>query len=120
LHGAVDFETVLVPYARRNCDLFLSCHLQSDPSCTYLESCGCGLPIIGYDNLMWAGMQERSHAGWVVPMGRPDAIVDRLVQLDRNRAEICAASDRALCFAAEHVFEAEFSRRLEHLARIAG
>ncbi|MBL9053727.1 MAG: glycosyltransferase, partial [Tabrizicola sp.] len=50
MHGNVDFASELIPWQRKNADLFISCHRQGDPSCTYIESMGCGLPIVGYDN----------------------------------------------------------------------
>ena len=43
--GVVDFETELVPFTRQNADIFLGCHRQSDPSCTYLEAMGCGVAV---------------------------------------------------------------------------
>ena len=41
-----------VPYAElvrrsRKFDAFVCCHVQNDPSCTYIESMGAGLPIAG-------------------------------------------------------------------------
>jgi colanic acid/amylovoran biosynthesis glycosyltransferase len=46
-----------VPYAEfvnisRCLDVFVCCHIQIDPPCTYLESYGAGLPIVGYANRM--------------------------------------------------------------------
>ena len=63
LHAPVDFARELVPINRTQADLFLSCHRQSDPSCTYLEAMGCGLAVAGYDNAMWCEMQARSNGG---------------------------------------------------------
>lgn len=116
LHDPVDFETALVPWMRRNADIFLSCHRQSDPSCTYLESMGCGVPVIGYDNEMWKALQAESHGGWVVPMGQIQILVEELGRLSVERDEVLKASAAALKFAKEHDFEAEFSKRMQHLA----
>lgn len=120
LHGSVDFADELVPFCRAKGDLFLSLHLQSDPSCTYVESFGCGLPILGYSNRMWTRLQRDSGAGWVAPLRDIGAVVDRLVHLDGARGEICAASDKARDFAAAHLFETEFARRLDQLRQISG
>lgn len=116
LHGAVDFDRVLVPWMRANGDLFLSCHRQSDPSCTYLESMGCGLPVLGYANAMWAAMQAASGAGWVEPMSRVDRLARRLAALSRARTEVAEHGARALEFARAHDFETEFRRRMAHEA----
>lgn len=119
LHGPVDFETALVPWMRANADLFLSCHRQSDPSCTYLETMGCGVPVIGWDNAMWKALARDSGAGWVVEMGQVRAMADRIARLSRERDEIAAHAARALDFARRHDFEAEFRRRMQHVAEIA-
>ena len=116
LHGPVDFETHLVPWMRREADLFLSCHRQSDPSCTYLESMGCGVPVIGYANAMWARMQADAGSGWVVPMADWRAMADRIAGLASDRTTIASAAEIALGFAEVHDFETEFTRRMEQSA----
>lgn len=119
LNDPVDFETELVPYARTKADLFLSCNRQSDPSCTYIESMGCGLPIAGYSNEMWQGLRESSQAGWTAPLGDWEALADKIVELSSQREEILEKADKALSFAADHRFEREFQRRIDHLQDVA-
>lgn len=116
LHAPVDFETALVPWMRAQADLFLSCHRQSDPSCTYLETMGCGVPVIGYDNGMWQRMQEESGAGWVVPMGDVAAMAAQIQRLDGARDAFAAQAGAALKFAQDHDFETEFRERMRHQA----
>jgi len=116
LHDPVDFETVLVPWMRANANLYLSCHRQSDPSCTYLEAMGCGVPVIGYNNAMWAAMQADSGSGWVVPMADTGAMADRIADLNGDRAALADHGARALDFASHHDFETEFTRRMLHRA----
>ncbi len=116
LHPPVDFETGLVPWMRGNADLFLSCHRQSDPSCTYLEAMGCGVPVIGYRNAMWRAMQQDSGAGWVVPMADTKAMAGRIAQLNHDRSALVEHAERALYFASHHDFETEFARRMLHRA----
>ncbi|MTE01509.1 glycosyltransferase [Paracoccus sp. YIM 132242] len=119
LHPPVDFQTGLVPRMRRDADIFLSCHRQGDPSCSYLEAMGCGLAVIGTANEMWRPMAADTQAGWVLPMGRPGAVADCMAQLAARRDRIAAAGRHALDFARAHDFEQEFARRMEHLAAIA-
>ncbi|TGD66455.1 glycosyltransferase [Tabrizicola sp. WMC-M-20] len=116
LHDPVDFETVLVPWMRGNADLFLSCHRQADPSCTYLESLGCGVPVLGYANEMWGRIAGESGGGWAVPLGDRRALVERIVQLAGRREAVTAAARSGLAFAQGHGFEAEFARRMAHFA----
>lgn len=114
LHDPVDFETQLVPWMRTGADLFLSCHRQSDPSCTYLESLGCGVPVVGYANAMWSRLSEASGSGWVVPMGDRAALAAEIARLDRAREEVVQHAGRGLDFARAHDFETEFAARMEH------
>ncbi len=116
LHDPVPFETGLVPWVTEHADLFLSCHRQADPSCTYLESMGCGVPVLGYDNAMWRRLAEVSGAGWVRPMAQPEALAKAIAELAQDRQTLIHAATRARAFAAAHDFEAEFSRRMAHLA----
>lgn len=116
LHDPVDFETGLVPWMRTNADVFLSCHRQADPSCTYLESLGCGVPVAGFANEMWGRMAQASGGGWAVPMGDRRALSDRLTVLAGDRSAVCNAGAAGLAFAQEHGFETEFSKRMVHLA----
>ena len=124
LHGPVDFETELVPASRSGADVFLSCHRQSDPSCTYLEAMGCGLAIAGYDNRMWRRLAAESGGGLVSPMGRTAELAARIAQWDRerdgDRAGLIAAQNAALAFARKHDFEREFTARMRHLRQLAG
>lgn len=116
LHDPVPFESGLVPWVTAHADLFLSCHRQADPSCTYLESMGCGVPVLGYDNAMWRRLAEVSGAGWVRPMAQPGALAEAIAGLAADRQKVIAAATRARAFAAAHDFETEFGRRMTHLA----
>lgn len=117
LHGNVDFGSELLPWQRRNADLFVSCHRQGDPSCTYIESMGCGLPIVGYDNEMWGPLSRSSGAGWAEPLGSVDALAARIA--NSHRSEFSRAAQAAFDFARQHDFETEFLGRMNHLKRVA-
>lgn len=116
LHGSVDFAGELVPFARSNSDIYLSCHRQSDPSCTYLESMGCGLAVAGYANRMWKSLCNKSGAGWAVPVGDGQGLADVLAGLQRH--EIADRCDDARAFAAAHLFEQEFEKRIAHFRKL--
>ncbi|WP_434618737.1 glycosyltransferase [Tabrizicola sp. M-4] len=117
LHGNVDFASELVPWQRRTADLFLSCHRQGDPSCTYIESMGCGLPIAGYGNEMWGPLCRASQGGWCVEVGDIDALAAKIAHT--SRAEIAKSADSAITFARAHDFQAEFKGRMAHLMTVA-
>lgn len=120
LHGAVDFETALVPFTRTGADVFLGCHRQSDPSCTYIEAMGCGVAVASYDNRMWHGLNAQARAGWETALGKPVELADRIADLSRNPIEISRAARAAWEFSRAHGFLPEFRRRMEHLAQVAG
>lgn len=119
LHGALDFEKELVPHLRRKADIFLCCHPQADPSCTYIESMACGLAVAGYDNQMWRALQADSRGGWVSPLGRPADLAARIADLNDDRSHLAVTCGLALGFAKGHDFETLSARRMAHLAALA-
>jgi glycosyltransferase involved in cell wall biosynthesis len=110
IHDAIPYPDLVK--LSRTFDVFVCCHIQSDPSCTYLESFGAGLPIVGYDNRMWRGLLAASGAGCASPMGKPSKVVDDILRLVNDR-EIDKLSVRALEFARQHTFEGEFQKRVD-------
>ena len=116
IHDPVPFPRLLG--IAKECDVFLCCHVQGDPSCTYLESMGCGLPIVGYSNAMWRAMQTESRAGVATALGDPGGIAEALAGMLSTAGEIDALSLRARAFAAEHTFEKEFARRTDSLNQL--
>ena len=113
VHDAVPFPELA--RIARTFDVFVCCHVQSDPSCTYLESFGAGLPIVGYGNRMWRRLAEHSGAGYVTPMGRPASIAAAIQRLASDPAALADLSAKALAFAREHCFEREFAKRTDAL-----
>lgn len=120
MHGAVDFEKQLVPFTRQQADIFLGCHRQSDPSCTYIEAMGCGVAVVSYDNRMWQRLNGEAQAGWGTPLGDVSGMADQIARIARDRGLIVRAARNAWAFSQTHGFLPEFQMRMEHLARIAG
>ena len=112
--GYLDFSTELVPFLKREIDVFLCCHLQGDPSCTYLETMACGVPIVGYANEAFAGVWRESKGGWLCSLGRPKAMSSIVIELTRKREEIVRRGRDALSFAYEHSVQKTFDRRVSH------
>lgn len=119
IEGAVDYATQLVPTIASSIDLFVCPHVQGDPSCTYIETLACGVPIVGYANEMWTGMLRSGVDGWVVPSRDVQALADQVAALDRDRGRIAQAARAARAFAAQHTFERVFTARVEHLRGVA-
>lgn len=118
LGGVLDFQTRLVPEVTNNVDLFLCCHLQGDPSCTYIETMSCGVPIVGYDNEAFSGIHDLSGAGWLVPMNRVEEMGRQIQHLHLRREEIATHSKKSKEFAKEYTFEKMFKGRIDHLLSV--
>lgn len=119
LHDPVDFRTKLVPINRGAADIFLSCHRQSDPSCSYIEAMGCGLAVAGYDNRMWSALCKASGGGLMAPLGQTEALAASIAQWHQNREQLISATEAALAYAKSHCFETEFGGRIRHLRHCA-
>lgn len=118
LHAPVDFARELVPISRTQADVFLSCHRQSDPSCTYLEAMGCGLALVGYGNAMWSRLNAEAQTGAVAPVGDINALAARVAKWDQDREALTRSAQAGLEFARRHDFQAEFEGRMTHLRSV--
>jgi len=118
VHDAVPFPELVE--LSRAFDIFVCCHLQNDPSCTYLESFGSGLPIVGYGNGMWRRLCEQSGAGLWSPMRRPEAVADAVQRLIAEPRTLDDMSLRARQFALDHTFERQFARRVDAINAALG
>jgi len=119
INAALPFEEGLVPWMREHADLFLCCHPQSDPSCTYMETLGCGVPIAGFANRAWCGILEQAPVGWAVPIGDTAALARQVLALNERRDSVVAAAQEAIKLATKNSFEATFERRVGHLVDVA-
>jgi colanic acid/amylovoran biosynthesis glycosyltransferase len=115
IHDAVPYPD-LVKIAR-TFDLFVCCHVQNDPSCTYLESFGAGLPIVGYANRMWERLCDASGAGLCSAIGKPHLVAADIQQF-KNHATLSGKSVKALNFARAHSYETEHGKRIEALNEV--
>jgi glycosyltransferase involved in cell wall biosynthesis len=118
LRGVLDFSRDLLPFLKREADVFVCCHRQGDPSCTYLETFACGVPIVGYDNEALATLLAEARAGQHVRNNRSDALAELIGELDRDRERLCRWATHARGFAARHTMERTFASRVAHLMNI--
>ena len=118
VHPAVPFPELVE--ISRTFDMFVCCHMQGDPSCTYLESFGAGLPIVGYGNRMWRALSEASAAGRWSPMREPEAVADTIQAIASDSGLLDAMSVRAREFALAHAFELEFKLRIDAINAALG
>jgi glycosyltransferase involved in cell wall biosynthesis len=119
LHGALRFHDELVPYLKAKIDLFVCPHMQGDPSCTYLETLSCGVPIVGYSNPAFMGVLDLGKAGIAAQMGNPAGAAEAIQVLDSHRAQLAELVDTAAAVGRENSFEQTFAARIDHLKRVA-
>jgi glycosyltransferase involved in cell wall biosynthesis len=117
LAGVLEFTSELLPFLKSSADLFVCCHRQGDPSCTYLETFACGVPIVGYANEALATFIAEAGAGATVPMDQPRALAGLIADLHGQREPLCEWAGRARGFAARHTMEHTFASRIRHLER---
>ncbi|UAK23029.1 glycosyltransferase [Sphingomonas nostoxanthinifaciens] len=120
IHGGVPFDEELVPLLKDRTDLFLCLHRQADPSCTYLETIGCGVPIVGYDNAAFAGVLALGETGIATPMDRPEQAAAAIATLNADRPRLARMARDAAAIGRAHGFEATFAARITHLRDVAG
>ncbi|WOD41687.1 glycosyltransferase [Nodosilinea sp. E11] len=117
--GVLKFKDELIPFIKKNIDLFVCCHRQGDPSCTYMETVSCGVPIVGYANEAFEGFMQHSKAGWAVKMNHINSMAKKILELSTNRKAIADESYKSLNFVKSHTFEKTFERRINHIKQAA-
>lgn len=117
VHGPVPYPELIE--RSRGFDLFVCCHVQSDPSCTYVESFGAGLPIVGYANRMWRHLQHDAGCGAQARIGDVNELVAAIRRYVHDPALLAEHSHRARDYALAHCFEREFEKRIADLSRSA-
>ena len=118
MHGTIDYATELLPTITQNIDLFVCCHRQGDPSCTYLETFACGVPIAGYANEALSGLTRDNPVGWTTPLNQPEMLAQKIAALHARRQRLLDAGNAALELARKHTFEAEFAARIGQIQNL--
>jgi colanic acid/amylovoran biosynthesis glycosyltransferase len=116
--GVPDFHAEFIPFVKENIDLFICCHRQGDPSCTYIETMACGVPIVGYGNEAFVGIVNASKAGWIVKLNDIQAMAEKIAALNQSRQEIKEMSHVSLHYARQHTFGKTFQARVTHMKQL--
>jgi glycosyltransferase involved in cell wall biosynthesis len=119
LRGVLDFREELLPLIANEVDLFVCCHRQGDPSCTYLETMSSGTPIVGYDNEAFASLVRHSGTGWLSPLDDPVTLAYRIAEINADRKGLAQAAADSRDFASQHIFENTMEMRIDHLQSCA-
>jgi len=119
LRGVMDFANELIPTLSKTVDLFICCHPQGDPSCTYMETMACGVPIAGYANEAFEGLVKISGLGWTSPINEPKQLALLVANLNQNRQLLTEAAFQSRNLASQHTFTQVFQDRTQHLLQSA-
>jgi hypothetical protein len=106
INGAIPYPELVE--RSKTFDIFVCCHIQSDPSCTYLEAMGAGLPIASYVNRMAKGLRQPSKA-IALASASPWKLANRIEWMTLG---LPAMSRHAREFALAHSFEVEHGKRI--------
>jgi glycosyltransferase involved in cell wall biosynthesis len=118
--GELEFEPAWIDFVSMSVDLMVLPHTQGDPSGTYLESAGLGVPVVGFDNAALRGHAQ--HAGFAATTERWSAaalasLIQEVVEDDDRRGRLAAAG---VDFMRRHAVEPTFDARVEQLLVVAG
>jgi colanic acid/amylovoran biosynthesis glycosyltransferase len=117
LRGELPFAELMRVAANEH-DLFVCCHKQGDPSTTFNEMLGAGIPLIGYAYDGLRGALSQVNAGWLTPRNDVDALAARIAELERNRESIIAAGCAAAEFTRVKTFDDMMQARTAHLRAV--
>jgi glycosyltransferase involved in cell wall biosynthesis len=117
IHDPIPYPE-LVEVARK-ADVFLCCHVQGDPSCTYLETFACGVPIVGYANEMWSPLCQESGGGEVVALGDVGAMAQAVQGLLGEGERLQEASLKASAHALANTMEHAWDQRVARIVAVA-
>lgn len=113
--GAVEFYSELIPAIKAHIDVYVILHRQSDPSCTYMETLSCGIPIVGYENKAFSGILQIADIGWGKPIDDLNGIADIIENIGKHRELIRDKSMASARLSREHDFESTFKNRVKQL-----
>ena len=117
--GQVPFDPEWIDYVSAHVDVMVLPHTQGDPSGTYLEAAGLGVPVAGVANVAMRGHAAR--AGFAVTASRTSAssLADVLEGLARSPERRLELGRVGVAFMREHAMEPTFDARVEHLLAVA-
>ncbi len=116
--GALPFTPDWVRFIRDEVDLMVLPHVQGDPSGTYVEAAGLGVPVAGFANRALRG-HARQGFGLLARARSAAALARLLEELDGDRERIRLAGLRGAAFMATRGYESEFARRVEQMIAVA-
>lgn len=116
--GFMGYSSEWEPFVQKNIDLMVFPHPQGDPSMTYYEALGQGLPVVAFANETSDFLQSQGLA-WTVPSGDVKELARRINELAHNPGEVKAKARAARDFMRKNLYHDTVARRMEHLVSVA-
>lgn len=118
--GQLPFDPDWIDFVVTQVDAMLLPHTQGDPSGTYLEAAGLGVPVIGFANVAMRGHAARGGFAEVSRRRTASALADLVEGLAADPARRLSLGRAGVRFMHEHALEPTFDARVEHLLAVAG
>lgn len=116
--GFMEYKDSWEPFVRDNIDIMIFPHPQGDPSMTYYESLGQGVPILAFSNETSDYLASQG-LGWTVPRGDYRKMVEEIIRLAGNPEEVKNKSSSAIDFMSNNLYDQIVVRRMNQLVSIA-
>ena len=112
--GFVKFDPDWKEYVSQHVDIMLLPHRQGDPSRTYFESLGMGIPVMGFANDTLSPLGDRNLA-WVYKRFDTAEVADNIVRLNTDYAEVSVKSQNAIEFMKNRDYVSTMKSRAMHI-----
>lgn len=116
--GFMGYSSEWEPFVQENVDLMVFPHPQGDPSMTYYEALGQGVPVVAFSNET-SDFLRLQGAAWTVPSGDVKELARCINELAHNPAEVEAKARAARDFMRKNLYQDTVARRMEHLVSVA-
>lgn len=113
--GALPFRPEWLEFVRSHVDLMVLPHVQGDPSCTYFEALGCGVPLLGFHNETFTRLLREWPVGRAVKRGDTAALTDEMARLAADPSPLWEWSRAAVEIMRERSYERVVDERVEFL-----
>lgn len=116
--GFMEYSSEWEPFVRQNVDVMVLPHVQGDPSMTYFEALGQGVPILSFENETSNFLVEQG-VGWTVPRGDMDSLEQLVHYLIQHPEEVQEKSEAAAKFMSANLYDDMVEKRMEHVMSVA-
>lgn len=116
--GFMEYKDSWEPFVREHVDLMIFPHPQGDPSMTYYESLGQGVPILAFSNETSDYLAAQG-LGWTVPRGDAQKLVEEIIRLADDPRDIADKSRASIEFMSNILYDQTVVRRMNQLIATA-